>query len=96
MKKVLRVGCVFFLSLLLMSTVAWGQQVPTVKPESVGISSQMLGNIDKLAEKALKDKLIKGAVVLVARHGRICYFKAFGDATKVNQCRLMPYSVWHL
>lgn len=82
MKKVFQVTCLFFLSLLLMSTVTWGQQVPTVKPESVGMSSQMLGNIDKLAEQALKEKLIKGAVVLVARHGKIIYFKAFGDANE--------------
>jgi CubicO group peptidase (beta-lactamase class C family) len=80
MRKVFQVTCLFFLSLLLISTTVWGQQVPTVKPESVGMSSQILGNIDKLAEQALKEKLIKGAVVLVARHGKIIYFKAFGDA----------------
>jgi CubicO group peptidase (beta-lactamase class C family) len=72
--------CLLLLSLLFMSTVTWGQQVNVVTPESVGMSSQMLANVDKLAEQALEAKLLKGVVVLVARHGKICYFKAFGEA----------------
>jgi CubicO group peptidase (beta-lactamase class C family) len=79
-KKITRFAGVFLLSLLVISTMAWAQDVNVEKPESVGISSEILTNIDKLGEQALKEKLLKGAIVLVARHGKICYFKAFGEA----------------
>ena len=79
-KVITRFTGLFLLSLLVISTLVWAQDVNVVKPESVGISSEILTNIDKLADQALKEKLLKGAIVLVARHGKICYFKAFGEA----------------
>jgi CubicO group peptidase (beta-lactamase class C family) len=58
-----------------------GNLVPTVvDPESVGMSSKYLANIDSLAHQFIHEKAYKGVVVLVARHGKICYFKAFGHA----------------
>ena len=54
--------------------------LPVVKPDSVGMSSKYLGNIDKLANQFINEKVYKGVVVLVARHGQVCYFKPFGEA----------------
>lgn len=54
--------------------------IVTVDPESVGMSSDYLGNIDKLVEQHLGEDAYQGMVVLVARHGKVCYFKAFGKA----------------
>lgn len=51
-----------------------------VEPEEVGISSSYLANIDRLEEKFIGENAYQGAVVLVARHGKVCYFKAFGKA----------------
>lgn len=51
-----------------------------VKPESVGLSSQRLGNIDTLINKHIDEKKMAGTVVLIARHGKIAYFKATGLA----------------
>jgi CubicO group peptidase (beta-lactamase class C family) len=49
-------------------------------PEDVGMSSAHLGNIDSLQERYLAENAYQGSVVLVARHGKVCYFKAFGKA----------------
>lgn len=49
-----------------------------VKPETVGISSERLKNIDALIDKHIDEKKMAGTVVLVARHGKIAYFKATG------------------
>ena len=49
-------------------------------PEDVGVSSAYLGNIDALQERYLAEDAYQGSVVLVARHGKVCYFKAFGKA----------------
>jgi CubicO group peptidase (beta-lactamase class C family) len=51
-----------------------------VDPEEVGMSSAYLGNIDALQERYLAENAYQGSVVLVARHGKVCYFKAFGKA----------------
>jgi CubicO group peptidase (beta-lactamase class C family) len=49
-------------------------------PEDVGMSSAHLGNIDSLQERYLAENAYQGSVVLVARHGKVRYFKAFGKA----------------
>ena len=59
-----------------MSTELYTQ----VDPEEVGVSSAYLANIDRLEQRFLSEDAYQGAVVLVARHGKVCYFKAFGKA----------------
>src|SRR5918998_1283522 len=59
-----------------MSTELYQQ----VDPEEVGMSSAYLGNVDALVERHLAENAYQGSVVLVARHGKVCYFKAFGKA----------------
>ena len=49
------------------------------KPESVGMSSERLAKIDEAVLASIERKETPGAVVLVARKGRIVYRKAFGD-----------------
>ncbi len=49
-------------------------------PESVGMSPERLARMDEMFREAIEDGNIPGAVALVARHGKIVYFKAFGTA----------------
>lgn len=54
-----------------------------VKPESVGMDGKVLDEgIGRVVQTYIDNKTIPGAVVLVARHGKICYFKAFGEKQK--------------
>ncbi len=57
---------------------------PLVKPEAVGLSSERLERIDTVLKADVDQGKINGAVLLVARKGRIAYFKNFGtrDAEK--------------
>jgi CubicO group peptidase (beta-lactamase class C family) len=51
-------------------------------PEQVGLSSQRLDRIGDAIKTSINDGRIAGAVSLVARHGKIVYFKAFGMADR--------------
>jgi CubicO group peptidase (beta-lactamase class C family) len=55
-------------------------EVPLVKPEAVGLSSERLQRIDRLINTVVPEKKIAGAVVLVARKGKIAYLQAWGMA----------------
>jgi CubicO group peptidase (beta-lactamase class C family) len=48
------------------------------KPETVGMSSPQLALLDKLVAEAVARKDFPGAVLLVARKGKVVYRKAFG------------------
>lgn len=47
-------------------------------PEEVGMSSERLGRLDEVVHTAIAQEEIPGAVVLVARKGKVVYRKAFG------------------
>lgn len=68
------------LILLLIPFTVIFAEVKIVEPESVGLSSSRLNHIDNLINSHIEEKKIAGAVVLVARHGEIAYFKASGMA----------------
>src|ERR1700758_175717 len=66
------------LGLLILSVVAGAQDLPTAKPESVGLSSERLERISRAVQRDIDDKRIAGAVTLVVRHGKVAWFKAQG------------------
>jgi len=50
------------------------------KPELVGMSAERLARIDAVLESAVASGEIPGVVALIARRGKIVYYKAFGVA----------------
>ncbi|MFC4818358.1 glycoside hydrolase family 3 N-terminal domain-containing protein [Flavobacterium sp. GCM10023249] len=50
-------------------------------PETVGMNSEKLKEIDKIVNQAIVDKIAPGAQVLVARKGKVIYQKSFGYHT---------------
>ncbi|QMW02427.1 glycoside hydrolase family 3 N-terminal domain-containing protein [Spirosoma foliorum] len=50
-------------------------------PESVGMKSAVLNQIDAIAQNAIKNHVVPGCEILVARKGKIVYSKNFGAVT---------------
>lgn len=69
-----------FLILAIFVSSAQAEEIRTVKPEEVGLSSARLANISKMIQGEIEQNRMAGAVVLVARHGKIAYFETFGRA----------------
>jgi len=57
---------------------AVAQELPRVKPESVGLSSSRLARITAWLGSEIEQNKVPGAVVLVARHGKVAYYEALG------------------
>jgi len=74
----LQFGFAFVLTLAGIATAA-AQELPTAKPESVGLSSERLERITAKVQQTVDEKRIAGAVTLVARHGRVVYLKSQGS-----------------
>lgn len=65
--------------LLVLTSAVAQPALPTASPEAVGLSAERLGNISqRLRDDAAKGTL-PGAVLLVAREGKVAYFEAFGS-----------------
>ena len=66
------------LLVLLTVALAHAQGLPTAKPEQVGLSSERLGRLMTTLRNDVEKGEIPGAIVLVARHGRVAWFEAVG------------------
>lgn len=55
-------------------------ELKSVDPAVVGMSEDILKNIDSLVNRAIDERIIKGAVTLVARRGEIVQLGAYGEA----------------
>ena len=65
-------------ALWLIAVAVLAADLPRAKPESVGLSSERLENIRKVLGAKVDAGEIPGYVALVARHGKVVYFEAYG------------------
>jgi CubicO group peptidase (beta-lactamase class C family) len=62
----------------LVSTLARAGELPSAEPAQVGLSSERLSRITQMLRADSEKGTIPGAVLLVARHGKIALFEAVG------------------
>ena len=70
---------------LLHAGLSWSQALPVASPESVGMSSQRMEKINTAMQAEIDSKRLPGAVVMVARKGKLVYSKAFGSLNNAAQ-----------
>ena len=82
-----------------------GAQTPSMRrspsltvtdPRRAGIARERLARIDAMLDDAVKSGSIPGVVALVARHGKIVYWKAFGMADNVTGHAQKPDDIFRI
>jgi CubicO group peptidase (beta-lactamase class C family) len=69
---------ILFLFLVLTNLSVSGQGLPSAVPEQVGLSSERLNRIETVMKDNISKGVIPGVVTMVARHGKVAYYKSFG------------------
>ena len=78
-----RAVCSFACIVCLVATVpTWAQSVTMARPEEVGLSTERLKRIGQVFNREIELGKLPGAVVIVARKGRVAYFESFGFRDK--------------
>ncbi|MGA8065976.1 MAG: serine hydrolase domain-containing protein, partial [Terriglobales bacterium] len=85
---------VLFCALVL--SAAMSQEVPVVKPESVGLSSERLERISTAVQRSIDDKRIAGGVTLVARRGHVAWLKAQGMSDREAGKAMRPDTMFRI
>ncbi len=75
--------------ILVMTVSVNAQLLPAADPAEVGMSADRLGRIDSVVQDAIARGEAPGAVVLVARKGKLVYRKAFGMRALEPGCEPM-------
>jgi CubicO group peptidase (beta-lactamase class C family) len=76
-------GSFVFAALLLIGAApatAATRDLPTARPEQVGMSAERLARIGALTQRYVDEGKLAGAVTLVAREGKVVHFEAVGVA----------------
>ena len=75
---------------------AAAQPLPVATPGSVGMSAQRLANIDAFFKSEIDKQRVSGAVVAIARNGKLVYFKAFGMADAAKGVAMQTDTIFQL
>src|SRR5665811_12046 len=65
-------------------------------PHSVGMSEERLARIDNMLTQSIEKNQIPGAVALIARNGKIVYYKAFGMAENETKRNLKRDDIFRI
>jgi CubicO group peptidase (beta-lactamase class C family) len=84
---------------LIPAAAVEAQSLPSVKPEQVGLSSERLQRITETLKADVEKRIIPGAVLLVARHGKVAFFESVGvldPATKVPMSKDAIFRIYSM
>lgn len=82
--------------LIAAGSPALSQGLPPAAPESVGLSADRLRRIEAAVNRQIGDKRLAGAVTLVARKGRVAWFKAQGMSDIESGRPMTPDAIFRI
>src|SRR5688572_4188627 len=86
--------------LIILPVLLWiaapAQDLDFGKPEELGLSTQRLERIDQTFNSYVTENKMAGSVVLVARKGKVAYYKAFGFRDKESHSKMEVGSIFRI
>jgi CubicO group peptidase (beta-lactamase class C family) len=89
----------FLLVGVLLGTSAMAQHradLPQVKPEAVGFSSERLRSLDMLMRRLVDEKEYAGIVTMAARHGKVFQSQAYGLRDMAGRAQMRQDSIFRI
>jgi CubicO group peptidase (beta-lactamase class C family) len=83
-------------ALILTAALAWAQTLPTVPPEQVGFSSERLARLGSAFKNEIDQGRLPGAVIVVARKGRVAYSEALGLRDKAADAAMTKDAIFRI
>jgi CubicO group peptidase (beta-lactamase class C family) len=94
-RKVARMAATAFC--LLASSAAFAEDpLPRAKPEDVGLSSERLARIGATLQADIDAGRIPGAVIAIARHGKLVMFDAYGWRDKAAKLPMTTDTIFNI
>ena len=72
------------------------QPLPKASPESVGMSQERLAVLSATLKQEVASNRLPGAVVMVARNGKLVYSEAFGKTGQANGTDMKEDSIFRI
>ncbi len=86
----------FTLPAAAQTTMTQAPTIPTAKPDDVGMSTERLALIGKVLNADIDRGRIPGAVVAIARRGKIVYLEAFGFRDKAAGVAMTTDTIFNI
>jgi CubicO group peptidase (beta-lactamase class C family) len=80
----------------LTAPVAWSRSLESGKAEDVGMSSERLAKVGEVFKKEIQDGKLPGAVIMIARKGKVAYHEAFGYQDKSTEKTMAKDSIFRI
>lgn len=91
-----RLTAALLLGLSVVATRLPAQGLPPGSPARLGFSPERLARIDQVVQQQVDSGLVAGVVVLIARHGRVAYLRAFGAADREAGRAMRPDALFRI
>lgn len=79
-----------------LATSTRAQDLPVSKPEDLGFSGQRMVRLDETFNAYVKENKMAGSVILIARKGKVGYYKAFGFRDKEANAKMELGSIFRI
>ena len=83
-------------SLVLATSLALAQGIPTAEPEAVGLSSAKLQTLKVVMQQKVDQGVIPGVVMMIVRNGKLAYSEAIGYQDKATGKMLSKDAIFRI
>ncbi len=72
------------------------QELPQAEPGELGFSGQRLERLDQAFQSYVDDEAMAGSVILVARKGKVAYYKSFGFRDQETEAEMEKDAIFRI